>query len=357
MRRYSSSLLRLLPVCLIRAAWGRAAGAILLLVLTQLQLPLAMAGNELEVKVVDNLSSELGIPVYSWASRRQEETEAVIVAIHGATLHARSYTTISRQLANEGYAVFAADMRGFGSWYKGHDDPEDASRRILYRPSEADLRSLLSKLRQLYPNKPIFLMGESVGANMAIRLLAADGNCADGMILSSPGIKQRFFIGPTVIMQFLTVMIKPGSQLSVSPILRSRISDDPRITSERVNDPLARNKMNVGELFKTRWFNKESLKLLPQIPERIPVLVLEGTDDKLFDSHDIEKLMAQLNSNDKTLHWLQGKGHIHLETVYLKPEVIGVINDWLKEKTLKLSRQPVAETKVSTVSGTYDRIP
>ncbi|MBY0356824.1 MAG: lysophospholipase [Candidatus Obscuribacterales bacterium] len=310
--------------------------------------PAALA-QDLEAKLTDDISTELGIPIYSWASRRQADPKAIIVALHGATLHARSYSAISRQLSELDYAVFATDMRGFGSWYKGHDDPKDPSRRILYRPSESDLKALLAKLRQLYPSKPIFLMGESVGANMAVRLVANNPDSADGMILSSPGIKQRFFVGPTVVAQVLTIMFKPRTQLSIEPFLRSRVSENPQIADERISDPLARNRMNIGELVKTRWFNKESLRFLPMIPEHMPVLVLEGTKDKLFEPKDIEKVMDQLSSHDKTLHWLKNKGHIHLETVYLEPEVVKVVSDWLADKTVQLAKRHTPENKVSAV--------
>lgn len=309
----------------------------------------SVSATELEAHVTDNLSTELGIPVYSWAPSKQTDPRAIVLALHGASLHARSFTAISQQLADKGYAVFAADMRGFGAWYKGHNDPDDPSRRILYHPTEKDLQALLARLRHIYPSKSIFLMGESVGANMAVRLLAEDANCADGMILASPAVRQRLFLGPTIVIRFLTVMFKPSSQLSIVPFLRSRVSENPNITNERINDPLARNKMNVGELFKTRFYNKDCMKFVSFVPKHAPVLIIEGTEDKFFESSDVKKLMTNLSSDDKTLHWLKGRGHINLETAYLPPEILEVVSGWLDEKTAKISKQRASEPSVSTV--------
>ena len=333
-----------------RVAASRFVAASLLLT-TALGAPLgffsgSVQAREVEVKIVDNLSSELGFPIYTWAP--ETPPQAVIVAIHGATLHGRAYTKVAQELSRKGYAIFAPDMRGFGSWYHDHtkeQDETDFSHHVLYRQSEADLKALLGKVHDLYPGKPVFLMGESVGANMAIKLLAGDPDCADGMILSSPAIKQRYFFALSAVKQALTVFfVNPAAQLDVTPYLKSRVSDDKRITDERVHDPLGRTKMNAGELWKTRWFNKECMKSLPALPEKISVLVLEGSDDKLFRADLIGEMMSQMPCQDKDLHMLKGKGHIHLETAFLHDEVQGIVENWLAEKSLKHAHKDTAKS-------------
>lgn len=305
--------------------------------------------KEYEGAIVDNLGQELGFPLYSW--QPVTAPQAVILAIHGATLHGRSYTAIAKHLSQKGYAVYAPDLRGFGAWYHNTDD--DIAKHVLYRQSESDLKNLLAKLHELYPGKPVFIMGESVGANFAVKLLAGDPKCADGMIMSSPAVKQRFFFGPTIMAQIFTVFFwKPSAQLDISPFIRSRVSESKEITEERLNDPLGRNKLNVGELFKTRWFNKECLTFLPQVPNRAAVLVLEGSQDKLFRADDINNLMAQMPCADKTLHLFKKTGHINLETQYLQPEVEAVVDEWLAEKTTKYSHQQNGKiTEVSSLEA------
>ncbi len=312
--------------------------------------------KELEASIIDNLSAELGFPLYTWAP--EKAPQAVIIAIHGATLHGRSYTKLAEHLVKKGYAVFSPDLRGFGAWYHDSKEDDELARHVLYRQSETDLRNLLSKVHQLYPGKPVFLMGESVGANMAIRLLASAPDCADGMILSSPAIKQRYFFGPSVIFQALKVFfVNPAAQLDVTPYLRSRVSENDKIVDERVNDPLARNKLNVGELWKTRWFNKDCLKMLPQLPANASVLVLEGSEDKLFRADEISELMEQLPCHDKTLHLMKGKGHIHLETVHIEKSTETVVYDWLAQKCNKFANKDHSEETPSVSSKNTAIIP
>jgi alpha-beta hydrolase superfamily lysophospholipase len=323
-----------------RMQCGLAAIALLAMTLTALASAQAPAScKELDGSITDNLSTELGIPLYTWSA--ESSPHAVIVAIHGATLHGRSYTKIGESLSEKGYSVFAPDLRGFGAWYHNSDPTDTVARSIIYSQSEADLVKLLKKVHELYPSKPVFLMGESVGANMAVRLLADHPGCADGMILSGTAIKQRLFFGPHGFMQMLTVFfVDSHAQLDIEPYIRSRVSESKEITEERVNDPLGRTKLNVVELFKTRFFNKDCLKLLPQVSNNACVLVLEGTEDKLFHADDVSKLMAEIPCEDKTLHVLKGRGHINLETKYVLPEVEKTVEDWLAEKCAKLGSNP-----------------
>lgn len=321
--------------------------AIWLSLICILNLAAASPCKEIESYVVDNLSAEMGFPVYTWAP--ETSPKAIILSIHGATLHGRSFTALAEHLTKAGYAVFSPDLRGFGAWYHDSNPADKSARHVLYKQSEADLKTLLIKMHQLYPGKPLFLIGESVGANFAVKLLADDPKCADGMILSSPAVKQRIFLGPTVILQALTVFFwNPAAQLDVTPFLRSRVSESEEITEERVNDPLGRNKMNVGELVKTRWFNKECLKSLANLPGNKSVLVLEGSEDKFFHASDIDNFMQEMPCEDKTLHMLKGRGHINLETAYIAPEVKDMVDSWLADKTNKFAQSKSKGTAVSS---------
>lgn len=312
--------------------------------------------NDLLLPSDRTLSCQLGFPVYSWRPQEVSEAKAIVVALHGATLHGRSFETLGKVLAERNYLVFAGDMRGFGAWNDELEAPNVPNpKHIIYKQSQADVLNLLEKLRGIYPDKPIYLMGESVGANMALSLLAIEPFCADGAILSSPAIKQRYFFGPTIIKQFLTVMFKPSAQLSVEPYIKSRISHNGAITQERLSDPLSRNFMNVGELFKTRWFNKSAFKLLCCVPEHIGILILEGRKDQLFDSDDVENLMAQLKTRQKELQYLPDKGHINLETRYLDTAVISKVSSWLDTASRAQSKVTTAKVEADSADSTSVR--
>ncbi len=76
------------------------------------------------------LASELEFPVYEWQPSDAEPTE-MILAIHGLTLHGRSYSLLGKAFAAGGFYFVSSDMRGFGlcqphfsakhEWCKNYD--------------------------------------------------------------------------------------------------------------------------------------------------------------------------------------------------------------------------------------------
>jgi acylglycerol lipase len=83
-------------------------------------------------------------------------------------------------LARRGYAVYAYDQRGFGRTpQRGIWAGED---RMI-----ADLRLSVGLLRAAYPDTPIFVLGESMGAAITMAAAAQSPSLpVDGLILVSP---------------------------------------------------------------------------------------------------------------------------------------------------------------------------
>jgi len=106
----------------------------------------------------------------------------VILALHGFNDYSAGFALPGSGLARRGFALYAYDQRGFGR----------APQRGIWPGSEqfiTDLKSATLLLKQKYPGKPIFLLGESMGA--AVIMAAAvepDAPQVEGMILESPAI-------------------------------------------------------------------------------------------------------------------------------------------------------------------------
>src|SRR5262249_48495567 len=123
------------------------------------------------------------LPVYQWQDD-ERAPKAVVLAIHGLTMHGTVFDTCARKLASDGIVVVALDLRGYGDWYKG-----TRKSRINYLQSEKDVYALTAAVRQRYKGLPVFLAGESLGGSMAIRLAAKNPGLVDGLVLASPAIK------------------------------------------------------------------------------------------------------------------------------------------------------------------------
>src|SRR5271167_2762021 len=62
------------------------------------------------------LSKELHLPICEWYPENSAPS-ALLLAIHGLTLHGKRYDVLGRAFALEGFYTCAPDMRGFGRCY------------------------------------------------------------------------------------------------------------------------------------------------------------------------------------------------------------------------------------------------
>ncbi|WP_430473798.1 alpha/beta hydrolase [Thalassospira lucentensis] len=122
------------------------------------------------------------LPLQSWGDL--EEPDAVILALHGMGDYANAFMEFGDQVGPTGIAVYAFDQRGFG--------------RTSSRPFWAGAASMvndasdaLALLRARYPDKPIYLMGNSMGGAVAIVTAATRPHLMDGVILVAPAVWNR----------------------------------------------------------------------------------------------------------------------------------------------------------------------
>src|SRR5579883_748777 len=215
-------------------------------------------------------ATAMNLPVYQWQDT-ERAPKAVVLAIHGLTMHGTVFDACARKLTTNGAVVIAPDLRGYGAWYES-----DKHTRVNYEQSEKDLHALVSAIHQRYQGVPIFVMGESLGGAMAIRLGAKHGDSLGGLILCAPAIKLRYSFRTMV--DSIVTLVKPGHQLDVSNYIRTNFSEDSQITEEGLTDPLIRKRLGMGELVESCRFIGSTRRYISMIPPEVPVLVLQGED-------------------------------------------------------------------------------
>jgi acylglycerol lipase len=107
---------------------------------------------------------------------------AVILAVHGFNDYSNAFDEFGTFAAEHGVAVHAYDQRGFGA------NP-DAGRWPGVNVLVEDLAREREYLATLYPDTPIYLLGESMGAAVIIAATAQGAPLGDdGLILSAPAV-------------------------------------------------------------------------------------------------------------------------------------------------------------------------
>jgi len=108
------------------------------------------------------------------------EARAVLLISHGLAEHSGRYMNVVNHFVPHGYAVYSIDHLGHAR----------ADGRRVYVKGFADFTDVLSgylaMVRLWQPNKPIFLVGHSMGALIAASFLLDHHSAFAGAILSGP---------------------------------------------------------------------------------------------------------------------------------------------------------------------------
>ncbi len=297
--------------------------------------------QDAECKYHIDLEYQLNMPIYHWAPKAAPK--GVILALHGLVMHGQTFDELGKTLAEQGFLVYSTDMRGYGRLTKEspHEfcDPKDCKQKINYTKSAADLLKLTDRLKNDHKGLPLYIVGESMGADMAIRIASARPELADGLVLSSPAIRAHNFIDKNTVKNLPVIMTNFKRQLDLMPYVKRYASKDPKILKEMSKDPLVRKHMSPEELYASRRCINQTLAYVPNISANKPVLVMQAKDDKCVRADAVVLLMSRLKSQDQQVRWFEDRGHILIETSHIRPDTMQTIVSWLNDK--QVSRNSV----------------
>jgi alpha-beta hydrolase superfamily lysophospholipase len=100
---------------------------------------------------------------------------------------------------------------------------------------------------------------------------------------------------------------------------------------EALNDPLVRKELSMWELVQTCNFMRPNLKFARRLPTTMPLLVMQGDNDRMLKTNAVVELLARTKSTDQTVRWFNGRGHLLLETDYVQPDTMRTMTGWLQE--------------------------
>ncbi|MHC8406226.1 lysophospholipase [Pseudomonas sp. TMB3-21] len=109
--------------------------------------------------------------------------KAVILVAHGMAEHSGRYARLAEKCCENGYGVYAPDLRGHGKTAEtatlGHFADDDGWCKVV-----GDLASLNQHIGQQHPGVPIVLLGHSMGSYLAQAYLLHHSASLHGAILS-----------------------------------------------------------------------------------------------------------------------------------------------------------------------------
>lgn len=132
---------------------------------------------------------ETTIHAYIWEPKG--EVKGVIQILHGMAEYATRYTPFAQFLTEQGFAVVAEDHLGHGHSVKGEDRLGYFCQNNGVDVVLADIRTLTEKAKKIYPQKPIFLIGHSMGSFFARVYMAKYGQDLSGTVLLGTGWQHK----------------------------------------------------------------------------------------------------------------------------------------------------------------------
>jgi acylglycerol lipase len=213
---------------------------------------------------------------------------AVILGLHGFNDYSNAFSDFGAYAARQGVAVYAYDQRGFGA------NP-DAGRWPGVPLLLADLLRERARIAELYPETPVYMLGESMGAAVLIAAVAAQMPLdAAGMIMTAPAVWGGDQLNPFYrVTLWLAEHVAPGLKLTGEG-LGVMASDNLEMLRALGADPLFIKATRVDVIAGLVRLMDLALAATPVVPG--PLLVLGGARDEVVPPKAHEAMLERLTA-------------------------------------------------------------
>lgn len=267
-------------------------------------------------------------PVISWVDPNIKQ-KAVLVCVHGLGLHKENYKEFGERMAKDGYAVYSMDVRGFGEFQQMPGD-----RKCDFVKCLDDVCEGLKVARAMHPGVPVFVLGESMGGAIAMRVTEEHPELMDGLISSVPGAKRKH--ASKSMMQVGMKLITGGAnaEVNVADTVVKQSTHDEKLRQEWLNDKMARFTLTAAELIQFQHFMESNEKNAHKITNT-PVLMVQGADDQLVKQTDNKSILDHIPAADKMLVFVAAGEHLIFEEGQFKEDTIQLVRNWIDERVAK----------------------
>lgn len=272
--------------------------------------------------------------------------KAVILALHGFNDYSNAFQAFAEFCTERNIAIHAYDQRSFGA----------TSNRGIWpgvEPLVTDLHDAAARLRGIYGDTPIYVLGESMGG--AVTILAATDDRpldADGLILTAPAV----WGGPHMngfyrLTLWLTSTIAPGWKLSPSG-LEIWPSDNIEMLRAYSADPLVIKRTRTDAIAGLVDLMDRALAAAPELAQE--TLLLAGDKDQIVPAGAIDDFESRLDPTGITSVRYPEGFHMLLRDLQ-RDNVYADIDAWIDRSiATRSATSPQKGAKKSAVAAKND---
>jgi alpha-beta hydrolase superfamily lysophospholipase len=271
---------------------------------------------------VESLEAVDGLDIYCEV-HSCPEPKGVILAVHDYGEHCGVYRSIFDRLCEEGYTVYAADLRGHGK------TPGERGLITRFDDYLEDLDLLMARVKDREANQPIFLLGQGLGALIATcfavsRKPRMRGLILCGLVMDLPvGSMERMLMKHAGFLLRNSRMLKDVEKALLAPALQEEWKDDDLVFRGPVKPATVREILGA-------------CASLQQGSDQLPfaILSIHSLEAMTSRASALEHWLETLVTVDKSVLRYEAKDH-HLLLHKERDQVVGDILEWCEQHRLK----------------------
>jgi alpha-beta hydrolase superfamily lysophospholipase len=236
----------------------------------------------------DHFAARGGLALHRVCWPGGPEPKAVVALVHGFAEYIERYDSVARWLVDRGYRVYGYDQRGHGQ--SGGRQTDIPSMEALLD----DLERFLASIRRDEGDRPVILVGHSMGGLEVATLLGERETDVAAAILSGPFLRSaRGSSAPAIAAAYAMAKVLPRLRLPASVDPRA-LSHDPDNQEAYRTDPRIPKSLSARMAWALLGAVRRVQDLSPRV--RVPVLIVHGEDDGLCPIDGSREFHARLTS-------------------------------------------------------------
>jgi len=263
-----------------------------------------------------------GTQLHVRAWKPEKPVVGLIVLVHGLGEHCGRYQNVADFFTREGFVMWGFDLRGHGL------TPGPRGHIPSFKVAMDDIDAVLNRAVCENPGVPVFLYGHSMGGSIVLYygFKRAAGRSLNGIIVTSPGLAVSVPVAPwkravaqTLVRVYPSLPFKNG--LNAGNLSRKK-----EIGEAYLKDPFVHDKISASlglDLFDKGDWMQNTTEAFP-----VPLLILQGSSDRVIDPASIEQFAKKIGKNCQVKIWEGGYHELHNGPDSI--EVLNYISGWQK---------------------------